>query len=1193
VPDSGTIPASGAPVAHRDRAGFERGMEGKPMRIPTRTFMLALAALALMAVGAQATAAQSCAKAKVPAAGKAASCRLKAAGVFLASAGGAADIEKRDAGYAKCQEKMDDAYAKADTEYGTDCAVPGNATTIDDLTAVYSDEVVRLNQPPAQSCAKAKVPAAGKAASCRLKAAGVFLASAGGAADIEKRDAAYAKCQSKMGDAYAKADAKYGTDCAVPGNATTIDYLTAVYSDDVVRLTVCGDGYSSDGQSCTDIDECATDNGGCGSGANCTNTTGSRTCECLPGYSDVDWECLDIDECSLNTDDCHANATCTNITGKYTCACDAGYSGDGQICTAVATGALWTRTTTSGQVVHLSAIPSATVGSFIIYKSFAETTVASVEAESLTGSGTIVRHNNASGGKALRLTTTTPAITTITTLSNVTDLQLRARGRPCAGAPRVIILIDGKQLIVADVSLQKYQDYSAKVTLPAGRHDISAVFANPFSKSSCTRAVVLDVLKAFDNTPPPTDSLPPSVAITTPTNNAVVTGVINIGANVSDNVGVSRVDVLIDDGIVSTLTAGPYSYSWDTSSVTNGAHIIKFVAYDAANNSAAATVNVTVNRTTVGANLPISYNLSSLSGTQRFVATDGSDTTGTGSQSAPYATLAKAISVAVNGDSIVVRGGTYRQGNIAINKSVKIIAYPGEVPTFNGAQSPTTAWVTEGTTLAYQSYTPQPVTDGSGISFTTGQNLAAGAIGKYPDQAWKGNTQLQQVADKASVVPGKFWVDTTVGATRIYLSSTDAASGVEYSKLNIFGTVIGPNVTMEGFQITRFSNSAKDAGVLRFLKTASNSLMKNMALYDAAFITVTYGETSGLLNNSTMQNVTIANANWMGSSALYTDNFKMDGVKITNSNQFGEFTFSPQSGALKTSRTRFTKVINSDISQNNSHGLWFDQSNVDVDVANNQMIDNKGVAVFFEISDDLLLANNYIKSTGKAVGTVKLAGSSGLKLVNNTIVGGADPVGIYTDVRSKPGCADTEKPLCTNSYGSDRDAHRIRPATLDWMPRLDLMINNIVSYPTASGYCGALTTMWTTMCIGSTNGSAVAPIETILHKADTTRTDFYGKTIPQTQINSNVYANGTGYIISTSIGRYATIGAFSSAMAGNPVLISGLESIGLYGNSWVNSDGSPAVGLAAVHHQATAVPTNTNINQYVPAGTKHFGVTYK
>ena len=159
------------------------------MSLATKSFVLALAALALMAGGAQATATQSCAKAKVSAAGKAASCRLTAAGVFLASAGGTKDIEKRDAGYAKCQSKMDDTYAKADAKYGTACAVLGNATTIDDLTAGYSDEVVWLNQPPMQSCAKAKVSAAGKAASCRLTAAGVFLASAGGAADIEKRDA--------------------------------------------------------------------------------------------------------------------------------------------------------------------------------------------------------------------------------------------------------------------------------------------------------------------------------------------------------------------------------------------------------------------------------------------------------------------------------------------------------------------------------------------------------------------------------------------------------------------------------------------------------------------------------------------------------------------------------------------------------------------------------------------------------------------------------------------------------------------------------------------------------------------------------------------------------------------------------------------------------------------------------------------
>ena len=34
-----------------------------------------------------------------------------------------------------------------------------------------------------------------------------------------------------------------------------------------------------------DVDECATNNGGCSIHAMCTNTVGSRTCKCKAGYS--------------------------------------------------------------------------------------------------------------------------------------------------------------------------------------------------------------------------------------------------------------------------------------------------------------------------------------------------------------------------------------------------------------------------------------------------------------------------------------------------------------------------------------------------------------------------------------------------------------------------------------------------------------------------------------------------------------------------------------------------------------------------------------------------------------------------------------------------------------------------------------------------------------------------------------------
>jgi len=35
----------------------------------------------------------------------------------------------------------------------------------------------------------------------------------------------------------------------------------------------------------TDINECATNNGGCGAGGSCTNTEGSFTCTCQSGYT--------------------------------------------------------------------------------------------------------------------------------------------------------------------------------------------------------------------------------------------------------------------------------------------------------------------------------------------------------------------------------------------------------------------------------------------------------------------------------------------------------------------------------------------------------------------------------------------------------------------------------------------------------------------------------------------------------------------------------------------------------------------------------------------------------------------------------------------------------------------------------------------------------------------------------------------
>ena len=94
----------------------------------------------------------------------------------------------------------------------------------------------------------------------------------------------------------------------------------------------CDTGYSGDGVTCTDDDECILDTAGCDANATCTNTDGSFYCTCDTGYEGDGFNCTNIDEC-LTLNPCDQNATCTDSDGSYSCYCDIGYSGNGFNCT--------------------------------------------------------------------------------------------------------------------------------------------------------------------------------------------------------------------------------------------------------------------------------------------------------------------------------------------------------------------------------------------------------------------------------------------------------------------------------------------------------------------------------------------------------------------------------------------------------------------------------------------------------------------------------------------------------------------------------------------------------------------------------------------------------------------------------------------------------------------------------------------
>jgi hypothetical protein len=96
--------------------------------------------------------------------------------------------------------------------------------------------------------------------------------------------------------------------------------------------------------------------------------------------------------------------------------------------------------------------------------------------------------------------------------------------------------------------------------------------------------------------PPPSDTTAPAVSITAPAAGTTVSGTVTISAAASDNVGVTRVEFLVDGVLLSTDTTTPYSASWNTTVATNAAHSLTARASDAAGNQGTSSaIGVTVN----------------------------------------------------------------------------------------------------------------------------------------------------------------------------------------------------------------------------------------------------------------------------------------------------------------------------------------------------------------------------------------------------------------------------------------------------------------------------------------------------------------------------------------------------------------------------------------------------------------------
>lgn len=110
---------------------------------------------------------------------------------------------------------------------------------------------------------------------------------------------------------------------------------------------------------------------------------------------------------------------------------------------------------------------------------------------------------------------------------------------------------------------------------------------------SISLSIVVLTMQACDDPEPP-DVQAPSVYITGVKNMQEVWNMTEIKAEATDDRVISKVELSVDDSLVSTLQEAPFTFNWDSNTVPDGGHTLKVVAYDAGGNTAEDAVPVIV-----------------------------------------------------------------------------------------------------------------------------------------------------------------------------------------------------------------------------------------------------------------------------------------------------------------------------------------------------------------------------------------------------------------------------------------------------------------------------------------------------------------------------------------------------------------------------------------------------------------------
>ncbi len=316
-----------------------------------------------------------------------------------------------------------------------------------------------------------------------------------------------------------------------------------------------------------------------------------------------------------------------------------------------------------------------------------------------------------------------------------------------------------------------------------------------------------------------TESAPPSVSLTFPSNNSNVSGTVLVTADATDNVGVTKVEYYVNGVLKGSDTTATYQYSWDTASVAPGVYTLYAKAYDAAGNvgqSSTLTVTVVndVSAPTISMTAPA--NNAILSGTVTISAA-ASDNVGVSKvEFYQNGLLAAAMNTgynyswntsAVPNGSYTLTAKAYDAANHVTTSSAVAVTVNNPVPDITAPS--VTAFTTPSTStslsIAISSFTASDSAGVTGFQITESNAApAAGAAG------WK-------------VTAPTSYTFTTAGSKTLYAWAKDAAGNVS-SSLSRSVTITLPDTAAPAVSITTPVNSSTVSGSVNLSATVSDNV---------------------------------------------------------------------------------------------------------------------------------------------------------------------------------------------------------------------------------------------------------------------------------------------------------------------------------------------------------------------------------